>query len=287
MASRTKYPPIMIAACLVSIPLISTAKNFPPPGMRANLMMSCDESGDPDPWYGNYVASGQHAVYDHAKPGMNAAIAVIGSTPKQIQQQFTHVIETNISNGSTEHIIRSLTDRELASLAADYQRASGGVNTPLLKTLATRLSDKSLLRVASAFDKRAAASAVAVYASPAVRQSFASQLAYVRPMMLPPGGGGGGAAPAPTTDMTLEDIYLEFRTAPVGSLSPASALSETLQFAGTRLSLAAATGWEIGTGINYLIETYDPALGDAIGGTEAGMIDAARQSINEVQTGHY
>lgn len=87
--------------------------------------------------------------------------------------------------------------------------------------------------------------------------------------------------------MTLEDIYLEFRTAPVGGLSPASALSETLQFAGTRLSLSAATGWEIGTGINYLIETYDPSLGDAIGGTEAGMIDAARQAINEVQTGHY
>lgn len=79
--------------------------------------------------------------------------------------------------------------------------------------------------------------------------------------------------------MTLEEIYLDFRTAPVGSLSPASAMSETALFASQRVLPAAAAGTAIGTGINYLIETYDPSLSDAIGGTIAGSIEAAQAAV--------
>jgi len=213
---------------------------------------------------------------------------------------FGDVIEANFAAASTEQLISRLSDKELAAIAKHYQRTRGTQDTPLLAIFAKRLSDKALLRVADAFDKTAVSAAVTKYSGSEVRASFAAQVSTVRPALLPGGPGegggggsggggsaGGGAAAAPTTDMTLEEIYLDFRTAPVGSLSPASALSETTLFASQRVLPAAAAGTAIGTGINYLIENYDPSLGDAIGGTIAGSIGAAQAAITEVERGHY
>ena len=87
--------------------------------------------------------------------------------------------------------------------------------------------------------------------------------------------------------MTLEEIYLEYRTAPVGSLSPAGALSETAQFAGVRLSGAFGTGYTIGSGISWLIEHFAPNLNDAIGDTIASMIENFWDASGEVEEGHY
>ncbi|TAA44924.1 hypothetical protein EA655_08485 [Pseudoxanthomonas winnipegensis] len=87
--------------------------------------------------------------------------------------------------------------------------------------------------------------------------------------------------------MTLEDIYLDFRTAPVGNLSATSALSETAIFAASRLAPAAAAGTAIGTGISYLIQTYDPSLDDAIGGTIAASLDNFQAAGSDIEKGHY
>jgi hypothetical protein len=87
--------------------------------------------------------------------------------------------------------------------------------------------------------------------------------------------------------MTLEEIYLEYRTAPIGSLSRAGALAETAQFAGVHLAGAAWAGQLIGTGISWLIQTYAPSLDDAIGGTIGGMIDNFWSASNEMQEGHF
>jgi hypothetical protein len=87
--------------------------------------------------------------------------------------------------------------------------------------------------------------------------------------------------------MTLEEIYLEFRTAPVGSLSPAGALAETAQFAGMRLSAAGWAGTQIGGAISWLIQNYAPELDNAIGATIATMFDNFWLATDEVQQGHY
>ncbi len=39
--------------------------------------------------------------------------------------------------------------------------------------------------------------------------------------------------------------------------------------------------------MNYLIQTYDPSPGDAIGGTIAGMLNAASQSYDDLPMGQY
>jgi hypothetical protein len=92
---------------------------------------------------------------------------------------------------------------------------------------------------------------------------------------------------APTLDMTIPEIYLEFRTAPVGNVGPAAAIAETTMYVSKNVGFAATVGWAIGTGISNLIETYDPSLNDAIGGTVAGMVDAANQSWDEYKQGQY
>jgi hypothetical protein len=88
------------------------------------------------------------------------------------------------------------------------------------------------------------------------------------------------AGPSVNIDMTLEEIYLEYRTAPFGSLSPAAALWETTAFAGKNVTIAAGAGYAIGTEIHNLIETYDPSLNDAIGGT----LDIMLEHLMEAKT---
>ncbi|WP_147293168.1 hypothetical protein [Dyella monticola] len=122
-----------------------------------------------------------------------------------------------------------------------------------------------------------------------VRNSFNAKIATLDPVdaLSSPDLMSPMAGPAPNIDMTLYDIYLEFRTAPIGNLSVKSAIAETGLFSASRLLPAYGTGALIGAGINSLIDTYDPALGDAIGGTIAGMVDATNQSWSEIKQGQY
>ncbi|WP_211454773.1 hypothetical protein [Collimonas antrihumi] len=92
---------------------------------------------------------------------------------------------------------------------------------------------------------------------------------------------------APTIDMTIYEIYLEFRTAPIGSLAASSAIAETAIFTGGRLLPAFGAGYEVGTGINYLITSYAPELGDAIGGTIYGIIQNINAAASNIQRGQY
>lgn len=244
----------------------------------------------------------------HSKPArvrQNAGVVptdvsanVIGHDADSIHKQFASVIEANLSGADVEQRLNRLSDKELSALARHYKAVSGEKGTPLLRTFASRLSDTALLRVSVAFGKEATSEAVQTYSSRPVRESFIAKASNISPDILPggndPGGNGGGrgvpgtgAGPAPSSDMTLEEIYLDYRTAPVGSLSPASALSETAMFASQRVFWSATAGTAIGTGINYLITNYDPTLGDAIGGTIAGSIQAAELAATEVERGHY
>jgi hypothetical protein len=67
---------------------------------------------------------------------------------------------------------------------------------------------------------------------------------------------------------------------PFAQYSPAAAAWETAAFAGTRLAAAYYLGEAIGTEIHNLIQTYDPSLDDAIGGT----LDQMLQQLVNAQT---
>lgn len=219
--------------------------------------------------------------------GMDSAARVIGTTPEAVQRNFLQVVTHNLSNAGTRSRIAHLSDRELGAIARHAAQGAPVERAELLKLFATRLDDASLVRVARAFGRAPVEAAVHAYADPASRAAFDGAVAG---LMAPPpeeGGGGGGSYPRPNLNMTLEEIYLEFRTAPVGSLSPSAALAETSMYAGGWLYISWKTGQKIGTEMHELISAYAPNLDDAIGGTIAAMIDNMQQAMGDVEMGHY
>jgi hypothetical protein len=222
-----------------------------------------------------------------------SAAHVIGTTPAEIEHRFVRVITANLANAGTGSRIAHLSDKELAAIARHAGQGAAADRAELLKLFATRLDVASLVRTARAFGRDPVQAAVHAYSSPGIQAAFDAAVAGLAAPP-PEGGGGSGTSPypspsppRPTVDMTLEEIYLEYRTAPVGSLSPAGALAETAQFAGYRLSAAYASGYFIGKGISWLIETYAPNLNDAIGATIGSMIENFWDASGEVEIGHY
>jgi hypothetical protein len=232
------------------------------------------------------------AVSGHAAAAGTAA-RVIGTTPEVIERNFVRVVTRNLDNAGTAGRIARLSDRELEGIARHAAQGTPVDRAALLKLFATRLDGASLVRVAHAFGRAPVEAAVRTYADPATRAAFAIGIAGLAPP--PPEGGGGGGTnpypppspPRPTIDMTLEEIYLEFRTAPIGSLSPSASLAEMAMFAGRYLSPSLAAGAAVGTAISWLIQNYAPGVDNAIGATIATMIDNFWDATGEVQQGHY
>ncbi|AMP06559.1 hypothetical protein [Collimonas pratensis] len=204
-----------------------------------------------------------------------------------IHSNFAAVIEENFARGSSAHIqklIDNLSERELQDLASAYTKALGGQHANVLDSLAQKLDGKRLARVAGAFGYVPVSIAVSTHASSDVQVAFEEK---AKRSAATPGGGKATIFASPTIDMTIYEIYLEYRTAPIGSLGPSAAIAETSIFSGAHLWAAWQAGTYIGTGINALINTYDPQLGDAIGGTIYGMVENIYSAGNSIQQGHY
>jgi len=231
-----------------------------------NLLPSCGEGGDPSPPINEVV---------RMRPAMT-----LGRTPSEIDGNFAGVIESNFTHGSASLVLSRLTDKELVGIARLYRQTNAGRPPKLLDVLASRLTAKELVRVAGVFGVNDVNAAVQRSASHSVASMYAARVAtgeVTIPTTIMPMSG-----PAPTRYMTLEEIYLEFRTAPVGSLGPAAAFSETVIYAGGQVAAAGAVGWKIGTEVGDLIQEYDPSLWDAIGGTVAGVADRIQSAADAV-----
>lgn len=222
-----------------------------------------------------------------------AAARVIGTTPEAIERNFVSVVTRNLANAGTASRIARLSDRELDGIARHAAHGAPVDRAALLKLFATRLDGASLVRVAHAFGRAPVEAAVQTYADPATRAAFAIGIAGLAPP--PPEGGGGGGTnpypspspPRPTIDMTLEEIYLEFRTAPVGGLSAEASLAETAMFVGRYLRSPAGWGTTAGLAIHFLIEEFDPEIDDTIGGTIDAMMQNFWNATDEVQQGRF
>lgn len=224
--------------------------------------------------------------------GGSSAAQVIGTTPEAIHRNFSGVVTRNLANAGTAGRIAQLSDRELAAIAGYVSQGAPADRTALLKLFATRLDASALVRVARAFGRAPVTAAVHAYSDRAVRDAYDTGVAG---LVAAPGEGSGGGGtpypspspPRPTIDMTLREIYLEYRTAPVGSLSPQASLAETSMFAGRYLGGSFTLGTIVGTGIRALIVEFAPGLNDAIGDTIGSMIENFWLATDEVQQGHF
>jgi hypothetical protein len=109
------------------------------------------------------------------------------------------------------------------------------------------------------------------------------------------GGGTGGSigseasagAVARYSNWTPSEIYLDLRTAPVGSMNRLGALVETLSVINRAIVISWTAGQAIGTVANYLLENYAPDLYTTIGGTVSEIYNEYLNATTLVTQGNY
>lgn len=200
---------------------------------------------------------------------------VPGNSPADVNANFVSIINSHMSSDFVVGIIVRMTPYELYQLRQTYIQAGGSAavldNLVQVNSIHPNLFNKYLNATAANYNDLVPAQVPVNGLMPIVKQTVPM---HVR-------------APSPTVDFTLQEIYLEYRTAPLGSLSVQGALYETAVFVGARLVPAYYVGSAIGTGIHYLIETYAPQLDDDIGGTIDQMIQQLQNALTDIQKGQF
>ena len=186
---------------------------------------------------------------------VNTSRQVIGTTVAAVGANFVGVINANVSSPAGAARLAGLSAAEQQALANSYAQQNGG-NAYALYAILQVYSPEQARRFLPAADR-----ADLAWRTGALVIQNAERMA--------PAG-----TPAPTLDMTLQDIYLEYRTATVGALSPASAIYMTTTYAAVNLAAAFSAGYTLGTGISWLIQTYAPSLDNAIGATLFNIINS-------------
>ncbi len=228
--------------------------------------------------------------------------------PRQaIHANFTQIIEQNFARldaRSASRLVDNLSDRELADLAQLYVNAAADTGRParLLDLLATRLDGAHLGRLSRSFGY-ADVDAAVQRAAPAKAFAFSqsSSPTFTAPVagaMLAAAIGPaatGAAQPMATStgpylNMTPNEIYLDFRTAPVGALGVSGALFETGITMYGALYWAYEGGYYVGTQFANLVQTYDWPLwlqiSNLIGGAMAPITNALTpQALGTAQKG--
>ena len=248
----------------------------------------------PDAVSRTVLAATLNRIDEGATPGVDASAA--------IHRNFSQIIEQNfarLSKAETTALLDNLSERELEDLAVFYNTANvdSGHQDRLLPVLATRLDSNHLVRLSHHFGYAPVYSAIQMHA-PALASTFslsatASDVAvvphtvaalYTAPRPHAPGQFGGGQFTSNATPIaryynwTASEVYLDLRTAPVGSLGVAGAIVETGAVYYGATKLAWSVGQTAGAALNWALQTYAPATYDTIGGTLATMYENFQQA---------
>jgi hypothetical protein len=223
-----------------------------------------------------------------ALPGTDASSAIHRNFPQIIEQNFARLDATGVTA-----LLDNLSETELADLAQHYNTANAdsGHADRLLPLLATRLDNAHLVRLsrhfgfapvysalvnnapqlATKFSTTANPMDVALPVHTTALNALASTVGATSSRSLSLGGGGllhPNVNPiSQYWNWTPGDVYLDFRTAPVGGLGAFGAIVETgaIYFGGAYLAWGA--GQTAGSYINDLMQTYTPSAYETLGGT--------------------
>jgi hypothetical protein len=228
-----------------------------------------------------------------ALPGTDPRLAVHANFNQVIEQNFAR-----LGKAGTATLVDNLSELELHDLAQLYVNAAAdsGHKMRLLDVLANRLDEAHLARIARHFGYTETNAAVARIAPEKLAQfSSLADVAVAAPVAgvaLAHVAQGGVRPMGPVgigqfLNMTPYEIYLDFRTAPVGALGVGGSLLESAGVIGVGVSLAWYGGQKAGDVLAPLIETYDPTLWDAIGGTIAEIVNNYTTATTQVQSGQY
>lgn len=190
----------------------------------------------------------------------------LNQVDRALHRNFPQIIEQNLAALDPIAMSRWVDNAESElwpTLAACYEAAIADAGKPhvMADLLALNLDIERLARLAPYFAPQVLETAVARW-----RPEQHASLLALHPTPYS-GMGAQTTNSGPTIDYTLREIYLSYRTAPVGSLSVRAALYETTAFAGRRLAGAWGAGTLIGMGLAPLIQHYAPGLWNSIGAT--------------------
>lgn len=213
--------------------------------------------------------------------------APAGADPSTtVHKNLPQLIEQNLAMRSVQGataVIDNLTDKELGDLAHFYTQALNdtGHRGLLLPILAYRLDGVRLGRLSKHFGYAPVYAAVVQF-TPEKIEAFNANSS---PSYMGSGGVSTYAGAGQFLNYTLYEIYLSFRTAPVGALGVTGALYETGATIAQPLGWAFLAGTTAGIATGSLIQTYNPPLWDAIGGTVAGMVDNITKAGSQLLQG--
>jgi hypothetical protein len=196
--------------------------------------------------------------------------------------QFAQVLEQNFARVDARVaalMMGHLTDREIANLAQLHTNATAASGLPsrLTEVLAHRLHGKQLARAAAAFGTAPMYESLMRIAPQKLRDL---DLAVMHPAPVIGAMTVAAVKSVPDSKLagqffnyTVEEIYLSFRTAPIGAMGVAGALWETGMVLGQTAGAAFGFGYAVGSGLAGAIQTKAPDLWDAIGGTIDMMLE--------------
>lgn len=216
--------------------------------------------------------------------------------PEVIAATFGGTVEENIRElplVALERLLSSMNGAELNDFSYVYNSSAnqGGGPHVLLELLAERCGVEALARIGPHFGFAETYAAVARVApaksaalalllpSGAMPARFLSQASTRGLTAL------AGAGPSPSLDMTIRQIYLDYRTAPVGSLSVTSALYETVSYVGQRLTTSFAAGYAVGAVINNLWSSYAPESYGEFSDLLGRSVDSFMNSVSSLLNG--
>ena len=229
------------------------------------------------------ILSHRLAKIDQGAPrGMNPSYTIHLNFPQLIEQNFAA-----LDAQSAARLFDNLSDRELGDLAQLYTTATSDSGHPpkILAVLAQRLDGARLGRASQHFGFAPVYEAVTIFsAHKSLEFQRNSQIAFSAPIPGRPlslsrgkvvsnGFIGPNAGVGEFLNYTPFEIYLAFRTSPIGALGAAGAAYETTVLMSGALGQAFGLGYAVGSLLAPVLQTYAPNLYEAIGGTLNQVIE--------------
>jgi hypothetical protein len=186
-----------------------------------------------------------------------------GTTPAQIAADFPAYIIWQFQNagaGGMEQTITGMTDKELYLLASFFIQ-NGGYQPTLMQIAAQSLSARNLVRWQAAFTQAVVSPYVGAYApAPISTTYFAHPGLHAAVRGVPP------SPPTPpdpfaTYNTPIEQMYLEYRTAPFSNCGSLCAMGKVLAAISGQLALSWKVGTAIGTTFYNAMTSIDPSYG--------------------------
>jgi hypothetical protein len=222
--------------------------------------------------------------------GADVTTAIHRNVPQLLEQNFAALDVPRMSRMLAN--LQRLEWDHLATLYMDAIATPPGKQPYLLDILALRLSAQQLATLTPHFGTTMVRAAVS-RSAPAKLKAMLVETGGVQ-LLAPPRPGrqlGPSAGPVtnagagPYLNLTPYEIYLSFRTAPVGALGVTGALYESTMLISGQLVLAYGIGYAVGSMITPLIQTYAPSLWDTIGGVLYGIVQNMSSALDTFTLG--